>query len=324
MTPESPLITVVVPCYEAGGTVRATVDSLLEQTMTDFELLLVDDCSRRSPVPTDLPADPRLVVVHRHVNGGYARVTNQAVERSRSEWVTFVDADDTVVPTYLERLLEAGEAADAGVVLTPMIRHVEGTVIGTGPWRPPGANSDARTAMRALLRGDLAGTQHVLLRSPEPIAHPDQTYSDFAYLLAHVARGDRVAYVDEPLYLNAVHPASVTGSLRPGIWDLVTLNELIRPVVAEVFDREEAGDLLAAHRSLTLTQILHTTSNERRDTPLRREVMAWCREHITGRGILDQLREGHRITAGSWALAKASGSLHRRAYQLYDSRRKPA
>lgn len=53
---QDPVVTVVVPSYESGRTVRDTVESLLAQTWRDLEVLVVDDGSRRDAVPEDLPA----------------------------------------------------------------------------------------------------------------------------------------------------------------------------------------------------------------------------------------------------------------------------
>ena len=319
-----PLITVVVPYYETGVSVRRTIDSLLVQTIEDIEILIIDDGSRREPVPHDLPHDARLVIDRQERNGGYASLTNHAVRTARSEWVTFVDSDDTVTPDYLERLLDTGVRTGADVVFTPMIRVSGSKVMGRGPWTPPSDVMSSRTALRALLQGKLVGTQHALFRNPRPLATVGQVYSDFDFALRHVARSEIVACVDEELYLNTVHVASATGSLRPGIWDLVALNELIRPVIEEAFSPDEAALLLHHHRDITLTQVLHTAANEREDSNLRREVTDWCRARITVPGILTQLREGRRAAAGSWSLALVSGTLHRRAYQCFDSRRKAA
>jgi glycosyltransferase involved in cell wall biosynthesis len=323
-TSPAPQATVVIPYFEASATVRATLDSVLAQSVRDIEVLLVDDGSVREPLPADLPDDPRVHVMRRPQNGGYARVTNEAVARARGEWVTFVDSDDTVAPDYLERLIAAGEAAGADAVFTPMIRVAGGRTIGRGPWNPRSDVLSSADAIRALLHGDLSGTQHLLLRRPAAVSEPDQVYSDTIFTLRNLAHAGDVACVDAELYFNSVRIGSTTGTLRTTVWDLVRLNEVLRPTVESVFAPQEAAELLQAHRDLSLTQILHTAANEREDSPLRAEVTDWCRRRISLRGIADQARRRNYLAAASWSLAKLSGSLHRRAYQAYDSRRKQA
>lgn len=165
--PSTPRVTVVVAAYQVGEDIRPTIDSVLAQTMGDLELLVVDDGSPDRPVPEDLPDDPRLIVDRRPVNGGYAAVTNHAIARARGEWVVFVDADDLIEPDYLAVMLEAGERFGADAVLAPILCVRDGHEIGTQLWNPPpGSVSDEKEAMRRLLRNDIAGSQHVLLRRP--------------------------------------------------------------------------------------------------------------------------------------------------------------
>lgn len=321
MSAQDHRVTVVIPHFEAADTVRSAVDSVLAQTYRDFSLLVIDDGSSVSPVPSDLPDDPRISVERLPENRGYAGVTNHAVRMARSEWVTFVDADDTIEPTYLERLVAAAESSDADVVFTPMLRISGPTILPQKHWAPPGRASDARAAMRGLLRGDLLGTQHLLLRRPRPVAREDYVYSDFLFVMAEVARARRVAYVDEALYRYTVHQGSTTGSLRESVRDLMELPSLTAPLVDSAFGPEEAEPLKRSHLDVTRTHILHAAANEPRNSPLRREVMAWCRQGITPRGILRQLAEGRRFAAVSWALALISPSLHGRIYRMVIRRR---
>lgn len=314
-------VTVVIPHYDAADTVRSAVDSVLAQTFTDFSLLVVDDGSPTSPVPHDLPDDPRISVDRLPLNVGYAGVTNHAVRSARSEWVTFVDADDTIEPTYLERLVAAGDTSDADIVFAPMLRISGRSVLPQKHWAPPGRTSDARAAMRGLLHGDLLGTQHLLLRRPRPVAREGYVYSDFLFVMAEVARARRVAYVDEALYRYTVHKGSTTGSLKESVWDLVDLPSLTAPLVDSAFGPDEAEALKRSHLDVTRTHILHTAANEPHDSPLRGEVMAWCLRGITPRGVLRQLAGGRRFAAVSWALALISPDLHGRIYRMVIRRR---
>lgn len=319
--PTQPLVTVVIPAYEAGETVLETIDSVLAQTHRELEVLVYDDGSRRSPVPDQLPQDPRLVVERLEHNGGYAVVTNLAAERATGEWVTFVDADDTVQPRYVETLLEAARATEADVVLTPLMQVRDGKEIGWAGWDAPDAVAEPRTAARSLLLGTVPGSQHSLLRSPSPMAVPGQAYSDWLYVFQHVAAAHKVAFLDESHYRYRIHSDSVTGSLRESIWDLAQLDELVAPVVDELFTPQEAEQLKAAHRRYTVTQMLHKAAGEAEPSALRDEVAAWCRRRITPAGIRTMWRGGQRAAAASWLLAKVCPPLHRMAYRRYEARK---
>lgn len=317
-----PRVTVVVPAYRAGEGIRPTVASVLAQSMPDLELLVVDDGSPDLPVPADLGADPRLVVDRLPVNGGYSAVTNHALARARGEWVVFVDADDLIDEDYLAVMLEAGERFHADAVLAPLQCVRRGKEVGTLLWDPPpGSVSDGREAMRRLLRNDIAGSQHLLLRRPRVASPEGLVYSDWVFLLRHFAASTLVAYVDRPLYRYTIHPASVSGGLHESVWTLIQVPDHVTPLLHEVFEAPEAAALDATMRRLSVAHMLHKAARESRASTLRRQVTAWCRAHMSWSDVVALAREGHRREAASFALALVSPALHRRAYQLYDRRK---
>lgn len=318
MTRSEPTVSVVIAHYNAASTVRETLRSILEQTVTDIEVLVIDDGSRVAPLPEDLPEDPRLIVRRLPSNGGYAHVTNLALDAVHGEWVVFVDADDVIEPTYLEVMLDAGRAADADLVLAAIQCVRDGVEIGTQWWDPPAPVTDQHEAMRALIHNRVSGSQHALFRRPEVRAPEGQTYSDWVLLLRHLARSRRVAFVDEPLYRYTIDPSSISGGLRPSVWDLPGVDELVRPIIEDSFPPREASALIAIQRRHSVTHMLHKAARERRDTPLRREVTTWVRRRLTVGGVLALWREGRRAEAMSWLLTRLSPALHRRAYQAYD------
>lgn len=104
------LISVIVPIYKVEQYLERCVDSILNQTFTDFELVLVDDGSPDNcGVICDEYAkkDERIVVIHKE-NGGLSDARNAGIEwalkNSDSEWITFIDSDDWVNENYLKFL----------------------------------------------------------------------------------------------------------------------------------------------------------------------------------------------------------------------------
>ena len=103
-------ISIIVPVYKVEKYIHRCVDSILNQTFRDFELILVDDGSPDScGVICDEYAakDSRVVVIHQE-NGGLSAARNAGLrwvfDNSQSGWITFVDSDDWVHPQYLECL----------------------------------------------------------------------------------------------------------------------------------------------------------------------------------------------------------------------------
>ena len=102
-----PRITVIIPIYNAESILRRCLDSILAQTFTDFECLLIDDGSKdRSGEICDEYArkDSRIKVFHKE-NGGVSSARNVGLDNARGEWVTFVDSDDWTGERLLSNLI---------------------------------------------------------------------------------------------------------------------------------------------------------------------------------------------------------------------------
>lgn len=104
-----PTISVIVPVYKVEDYLERCVESILAQTFTDFELILVDDGSPDScPAMCDAWAekDSRIKVIHKE-NGGLSDARNVGFEASHGEWISFIDSDDYVHPAMLQALYDA-------------------------------------------------------------------------------------------------------------------------------------------------------------------------------------------------------------------------
>lgn len=102
----NPLISIIVPVYNVEKYLRPCLDSILSQTYTNWEAILVDDGSKdNSGMICDEYAqkDSRFIVVHKE-NAGVAQARITGFENSKGELITFVDADDYVASEYIEKL----------------------------------------------------------------------------------------------------------------------------------------------------------------------------------------------------------------------------
>lgn len=101
-----PLISVCINCYNAENTIKATLDSVLGQTYTDLQVIVVDDCSTDGTWDYLQTVTDERVECHRLAqNGHISNANNEALRRVRGEFVAHLDADDTWYPDKLERQL---------------------------------------------------------------------------------------------------------------------------------------------------------------------------------------------------------------------------
>jgi glycosyltransferase involved in cell wall biosynthesis len=104
-------VTVVIPAYNASRTIRRCADSVVRQTLPPAQVLVVDDGSQdSSDLAEALQGYGSAITLLRKSNGGAASARNYAVDRARSEWVAFIDADDYWEPRKLELQMAAAHA----------------------------------------------------------------------------------------------------------------------------------------------------------------------------------------------------------------------
>ncbi len=109
-----PKVSAIVPVYNVEKYLNRCVDSILNQTFTDFELILVDDGSPdNSGKICDEYAekDSRVKVIHKE-NGGVSVARNLGIETSVGEYITFIDSDDWIEAQMFEQLYNAAENCD--------------------------------------------------------------------------------------------------------------------------------------------------------------------------------------------------------------------
>ena len=111
-------ISIITPVYKVEKYLRRCVDSVLKQSFSDFELILVDDGSPdQSGAICDQYAseDNRVRVIHQK-NGGAAVARNTGLDAASGKWIAFIDSDDWVHPDYLRVLHETAEQKHADLV----------------------------------------------------------------------------------------------------------------------------------------------------------------------------------------------------------------
>ena len=114
-------VSIIVPVYNAGAYIRETVEMVRRQTWTDWELLLVDDCSgdnSREVIRSCCQTDPRIRLIEKKKNEGAAKARNTGLEQAAGRYIAFLDADDIWKPEKLEAELDFMKSREAGFVFT--------------------------------------------------------------------------------------------------------------------------------------------------------------------------------------------------------------
>lgn len=129
-------ISIVVPVYNAGNYIEQTVEMVRKQTFTDWELILVEDCSKdnSAEVMRTLESelqDARIRVIYKEKNEGAAKARNTGVDAATGQYLAFLDADDIWMEDKLEKELTFMQEKQAAFVFTAY-EFGDENAVGTG------------------------------------------------------------------------------------------------------------------------------------------------------------------------------------------------
>lgn len=116
---EMPKVSVVLPAYNCEKYIQMAINSVVQQTYANWELLVVDDCSTdRTPEIAEHAAcqDRRIHVIRQKINGGVANARNAGIDAAVGKWIALLDADDYWTNDKLEKQLQCAYADSADIV----------------------------------------------------------------------------------------------------------------------------------------------------------------------------------------------------------------
>ena len=125
----SPVVTVVIPSYNSEKLIGRTIQSVLDQTWQDLEIIVVDDCSKDttcSIVSRFIDSDDRIRLIKLSVNnGGPAAPRNVGVEAAKGDWIAFLDSDDIWHPQKLELQMAVAKLEGVEFLSTQMANFTD-------------------------------------------------------------------------------------------------------------------------------------------------------------------------------------------------------
>lgn len=235
----------MIPAYNAARTLQVCVASALGQTVTDFEVVIVDDGSTdETRAVASAIADPR-VVVQSQANGGMSAARNAGIHRARGEIVLFLDSDDLLSPRYLQAIASVFDA-DPGLTFvyadawtfddaTHRIR-VQTTAEYQRPPQPPPATAQAlfrELVQRNFIIVPVAVRRDALLAA-DLFDKALSGAEDWDLWLRLTAAGHRGWQAPGPLGLRREHTGQVSGDPRRMVSNHVVVFERLsaNPAVA--------------------------------------------------------------------------------------------
>lgn len=158
---ENPIVSVIMPAYNAERFIEAAIRSVMEQTFQNWELIVLDDGSRdhtRQIIETLAQQDQRIRNCPNERNMGVARTRNRGFDLCRGRYVALLDSDDIWHPEKLEKQLARAQETGAELIFTPYaLMDASGAPVGTEYLVP------AQVSYSQLLKENVIGCSTVML-----------------------------------------------------------------------------------------------------------------------------------------------------------------
>lgn len=217
---DKPKISIIIPVYNIEKYLSECIDSILNQTYSDFEIILVNDGSTdKSGAICDRYAGKysNIKVYHKN-NGGVSSARNFGVRKSKGEWVCYIDGDDWVHSTYLESLISNALSKNADIVFCDLnFATQEGNKIYQAyTWNKPGREDNIAGYITSCWTVGCGNIHKRSLYVSDEIRCPENiSYCEDFYLMIRIVNNARkVCKVNEPLYFYRQHPDSVMHNLN--------------------------------------------------------------------------------------------------------------
>lgn len=257
---ERPAITVIVPVYNVAAYLPQCLDSLLQQSFRDFEIVIVDDGSTDGSariIERYASRHAGLIRVVHKPNGGLGDARNAGLACAHGRYVSFVDADDTVAPEMLARMHERAVATGADIVVCGILDFVDGASEAAGTFHPEPEMAVFGHSLaeepRLLYRVGASACDKLYARplfTRTGVLFPvGLAFEDLPTTYRLLAAANRVEKVDLPLYrYRHRRPESITAHYGANFLDLL---EGFRILDAEYSERgifaANRGPLLRLH-----------------------------------------------------------------------------
>jgi glycosyltransferase involved in cell wall biosynthesis len=211
----TPLVTVLMPVYNAERFLKHAVQSVLTQTFTDFELLIINDGSTDASVSIIQSFnDKRIRLVHNEKNSGVIDTLNKGISLATGKYIARMDADDYCLPTRFEKQVRYLEQHAAVAVLATQVLQVNALDDDLGTWDDDTRNSSPQEIFKALAKTNCIAHPTVMMRTEIIRAYAynkkQKGSEDWDLWMRLVSEGHRIDKLPEFLLKYRLHTASVT------------------------------------------------------------------------------------------------------------------
>ena len=237
-------ISVIVPVYNVEAYLERCVESILQQTYTHFELILINDGSTDSSgqICDHLASQYENIKVYHIENAGVSNARNMGIQLATGSWVTFIDSDDFVTQDYLATLAGAVEGLNVGFVIAPLHHIKNGIVTDLPPHSGKTELWSTEETMKELLMTTRTSFFPVAKLFKRDLLADEKFNTNYhlaedALFLTELLLKTRCScvFIDKPVYYYDHREGSATTSVNRHVFDTIEVYQQIIAQVSQAF-----------------------------------------------------------------------------------------
>ena len=264
-----PQISIVIPAYNASNTIESCISSILNQTFSDFEILAINDGSKdqtAKKIEQISFADERVHLINQE-NGGVSSARNKGISLATGKYIAFIDADDSIMPTYLDKLLETIDGNDMSIC-NYILRKKKNIKIKINQISGLGKYENAFEIIKRIIRvsDSIRGVVWRTLFKASIIKENNLLFDcnlsmseDYKFLLEYLSYAKTVGLCKEYLYEYMENSSSALGKYMPNMdnslkkanqWLSSYVKKFNDPVLDDYYKKTIANSVIEAYSNI--------------------------------------------------------------------------
>ena len=237
-------ISVIVPIYNVEAYLERCVESILQQTYANFELILINDGSADSSgqICDYLASQYENIKVYHIENAGVSNARNMGIQLATGAWITFIDSDDFVTQDYLATLASAVEGVNVGFVIAPL-HHIKNGIVTDLPSHSGKTELwSTEETMKELLMTTRTSFFPVAKLFKRDLLADEKFNTNYhlaedALFLTELLLKTRCSsvFIDKPIYYYDHREGSATTSVNQHVFDTIEVYQQIIAQVSQIF-----------------------------------------------------------------------------------------
>lgn len=264
-------VSVIVPVYNTEKYLKKCLDSLVNQTLDDIEIIVINDCSPDNAKKILSEYEKKyknIKVIHNKTNKGIGYNRNSGIEKASGKYIAFVDSDDYVDITMYEKMYNKAEKENLDLVLCNFYKNLEkqdGSLEALVPEFiiPNFKNTTLKDYPDLLLKVNLAPWNKLYRKNlfTVDVRFPENLkYEDAIVVIKTMARAKKIGIVDERLNYYLVRSKSETTVMDKRVYDIF---EVTKMMIEELKSHDYYNDIEEYAEAMTVINLFRYTIQQK-------------------------------------------------------------